>query len=390
MPSTPPRRRTRRRAGVVVATLAAVLAAPWAAQAQDLDVDRFRPTGDPRGFLTMPSTLPAGDRQWDVGLWLDYEYRSLVVDVAGDDAAILQHRLRGVLTGRFGLGDRVSLAVALPATFVQASERDVVGAGGSDLTVAALGDARVGLLVRAVGEPARRSPQEPAGLGLAFQGDVVLPTGSPEGLLGEPDARLALRAILDWHLFGLGAGVGLGWRHRFVHRSFPGVDARFRDELEATVGLRIPLPPPRAPALVLEGRLAVDARDPFADGALTAAEVDLAARFRAVGGALALTVGVGAGLTDAVGVPRVRGFVAAHWGTRVPDADEDGVPDAVDQCKQLPEDLDGFEDEDGCLDPDDDLDGIEDAADRCPRDPVGFDDDADGDGCPDAAPPENG
>ena len=30
------------------------------------------------------------------------------------------------------------------------------------------------------------------------------------------------------------------------------------------------------------------------------------------------------------------------------DFDEDGVPDDTDQCPDQPEDLDGFEDEDGC------------------------------------------
>lgn len=50
----------------------------------------------------------------------------------------------------------------------------------------------------------------------------------------------------------------------------------------------------------------------------------------------------------------------------------------------LPEDVDGFEDDDGCVDPDDDHDGIEDAADRCPREPEDRDGVDDEDGCPDA------
>ena len=34
------------------------------------------------------------------------------------------------------------------------------------------------------------------------------------------------------------------------------------------------------------------------------------------------------------------------------DRDHDGIPDAVDLCPDEPEDLDGFEDSDGCPDPD--------------------------------------
>jgi len=65
------------------------------------------------------------------------------------------------------------------------------------------------------------------------------------------------------------------------------------------------------------------------------------------------------------------------------DADGDGVPDGVDGCSTQPEDIDGFDDEDGCPDPDNDADGVPDAQDACPnRAPVGNTDE-DGDGCPD-------
>lgn len=52
-------------------------------------------------------------------------------------------------------------------------------------------------------------------------------------------------------------------------------------------------------------------------------------------------------------------------------------------CELGPEDVDGFEDEDGCADLDDDHDDIADASDACPcfaEDMDGFED---GDGCPD-------
>jgi len=48
------------------------------------------------------------------------------------------------------------------------------------------------------------------------------------------------------------------------------------------------------------------------------------------------------------------------------DTDRDQIPVGVDQCETEPEDLDGFQDEDGCPDPDNDQDGILDAADMCP------------------------
>ena len=49
------------------------------------------------------------------------------------------------------------------------------------------------------------------------------------------------------------------------------------------------------------------------------------------------------------------------------DADRDGVVGRADGCPNLPEDPDGFEDDDGCPETDDDGDGVLDADDVCPR-----------------------
>ena len=51
------------------------------------------------------------------------------------------------------------------------------------------------------------------------------------------------------------------------------------------------------------------------------------------------------------------------------DTDGDGIPDIRDLCPTLPEDKDGFQDEDGCPDLDNDGDGIPDASDLCPNEP---------------------
>lgn len=48
------------------------------------------------------------------------------------------------------------------------------------------------------------------------------------------------------------------------------------------------------------------------------------------------------------------------------DNDGDGVPDGMDNAPLEPEDVDTFQDEDGAPDPDNDADGIADVSDRCP------------------------
>ncbi|MDX9719594.1 MAG: OmpA family protein [Myxococcota bacterium] len=64
------------------------------------------------------------------------------------------------------------------------------------------------------------------------------------------------------------------------------------------------------------------------------------------------------------------------------DADYDGIEDGVDRCPYDPEDLDAFQDEDGCPDSDNDGDGLLDWADQCPMQPENFDGVQDEDGCP--------
>ncbi len=65
------------------------------------------------------------------------------------------------------------------------------------------------------------------------------------------------------------------------------------------------------------------------------------------------------------------------------DRDGDGVRDRHDRCADLPEDLDGFQDDDGCPDYDNDQDGIPDLRDGAPGEPEDYDGFQDQDGIPD-------
>ncbi|MCG8421202.1 MAG: OmpA family protein, partial [Proteobacteria bacterium] len=65
------------------------------------------------------------------------------------------------------------------------------------------------------------------------------------------------------------------------------------------------------------------------------------------------------------------------------DNDNDGVSGEDDVCPDAAEDLDGFEDLDGCPDPDNDRDGITDARDGCPVEAEVVNGVEDQDGCPD-------
>jgi outer membrane protein OmpA-like peptidoglycan-associated protein len=65
------------------------------------------------------------------------------------------------------------------------------------------------------------------------------------------------------------------------------------------------------------------------------------------------------------------------------DCDGDGIVGSQDKCWRIPEDFDGFEDDDGCPEDDNDMDGILDVDDGCPDEAEDFDGFEDADGCPD-------
>ncbi|HWU86776.1 MAG TPA: OmpA family protein [Kofleriaceae bacterium] len=106
---------------------------------------------------------------------------------------------------------------------------------------------------------------------------------------------------------------------------------------------------------------------------------------------IAAEVDIGFGIELALGGRRARrggGEVQVAQGGTAEDRDGDGIPDAKDACPDRPEDVDGFQDDDGCPDIDNDLDRVLDIADKCPTVPETYNGFQDDDGCPDTLPPE--
>lgn len=68
------------------------------------------------------------------------------------------------------------------------------------------------------------------------------------------------------------------------------------------------------------------------------------------------------------------------------DNDKDGIYDTQDRCPDIAEDFDGYKDDDGCDDFDDDNDSITDKKDVCPNDKEILNGYKDEDGCPDENP----
>jgi hypothetical protein len=177
-----------------------------------------------------------------------------------------------------------------------------------------------------------------------------------------------------------------GFKLRTAHREFG--NKTWGDEIPWGVGIVIK---PQAFGWDSKGRwswvlethgwLPAGPSAPFSNASLSPALVAGSARYAMRD--VSLLAGVEGPLTGAAGVPLARGVVSVQWAPRSHDADKDGVEDAADECPDLAEDRDGFEDQDGCPDFDNDDDGVPDSQDKCPsqkEDEDGFDDD---DGCPD-------
>jgi hypothetical protein len=94
--------------------------------------------------------------------------------------------------------------------------------------------------------------------------------------------------------------------------------------------------------------------------------------------------GLGSGLIPGVENDAIRGVLGiAYEPSRGFDEDLDTVGNNVDQCPGQSEDMDGFQDEDGCPDADNDRDNVADAADQCPDEAEDLDGIRDDDGCAD-------
>jgi outer membrane protein OmpA-like peptidoglycan-associated protein len=205
-----------------------------------------------------------------------------------------------------------------------------------------------------------------------------LPTGDAERARGSsgPAFTPSLVVRQRWRAVSIAGALGYRIQER---ASVPG--AHHDDALEAMLGLAVGL------SRVIE--LRAEARGRFGTVAwvegMVGAAIAPSERFEllaALGGAAPPSeIGEGAAALRAYLAARVSLGADA----RAPisdDVDRDGRLNAQDACALLPEDRDGFLDDDGCPDLDDDADGARDDADKCPRASEDRDGFEDADGCP--------
>lgn len=285
------------------------------------------------------------------------------------------------------------------------------------LTTNAVGDPRILGRVRILGQDGEELRERNDGPGVAALAVVTLPLGTKGSFATEGAVTFDLHAIADFHFLGLGVVADLGWRHRFINKDIGGVTFRDRFLWGFGIKVPIPLGRGLAGMFEIRGehdarRPFQNARRSSVEGDLGIryglSGLSLTALF-GMGFASGIgtpsyraTLGVmwsprfqdadGDSIQDADDncpyFPEDYDDFEDEDGCDDPDNDGDYVPDLDDECpfEEAEEGRDW--DENGCTDPlrDDDRDGIDVVLDACPTRPEDMDGFEDDDGCPEPGP----
>jgi OmpA-OmpF porin, OOP family len=362
----------------------------------------FRPAVDSKGHFSVNGSPILPHLDISFGLILDYAYGLMRMEDPYDlDQALVAHSIWGTLHFNLGLFNWAVVGVQVPVGLNFGNENYVAPPGdapwGPSVNTSSLSGWN-GQMIGDVSLHAKfrflRVERFPVGLGAVLQ--LQFMSGQPRNLLGDPGSyglsAVWLNAIVDgepsrrfrW-------AVNLGYRLVLASTpelTIPDSDGSaagtFQYDDQITFGAAISVNVVRNRLdFVTEfyGATTIGSFFDYANGGLPM-EVDLGLKIFTERNSY-LYIGAGTGIfSPGYDSPAARVFFAWIFEPSIGDRDGDGIKDDVDQCPDDPEDLDDFEDIDGCPDPDNDRDGIPDVDDECPLVPEDRDGEEDEDGCP--------
>ncbi|MGE6761436.1 Ig-like domain-containing protein [Corallococcus interemptor] len=368
----------RRRARGLALTLAAGLSLGAASRAEAqatvseaIDVQQYKPGPGAYDVLGVNSARVAPHLTWSVGASLNYSHQPLNFYDPREDTfvyRIVERQVSLDLMGSVSLFDRLEVGLVLPLTVTGSQPSGAVAAQFADgVGTAGLGDLRIVPKLALLKQGA---------LNLAVLAPFTLPTGGADSFLGAEGLTFQPRVAGEWATPSLRllANVGVNLRKAQDLRNL-----RVGSELAFGVGAEVPITQALSAQATIAGALGLSESDEeeFPLELLGAVKYRFAQGFAA-------HVGAGPGLTRGYGTPAFRvlaGLAYTPGGAPAPVAAA-----RAPVCTLGPEDFDGFQDDDGCLDPDDDRDGIPDVSDTCPTEPETVNGYRDDDGCPDTVP----
>jgi OmpA-OmpF porin, OOP family len=395
---------------------------PLVQNGQGMEARLFRSAVDTKGHFTVDGTQILPHLKFSLGLTLDFGFSGwpapeLKDDKAYDKTTVKNYIFSGLMFN-LGLWDMIAVGLQVPIAIPKGSvfagytlnDADAwVARSGKWSTKGNIGDITVHAKLRWI-----RADRHPIGLGTVIQYQFMT-GGQPEILMSEPGTALAAKMILDFEPKSWYRGaVNVGMRYAFgadknnylaigrvktggtlnADGTVPivnGVDVNlFKYGPMVTFGF--------GNTFVLWPGVMDAVVEVYGNDMLTGGSMD----YLSLEGNVGLKVYVErssylmAGYAHGIPVAGKRGdnagygfqslehrvFIGFAFEPSVGDKDGDGIKDDVDQCPENPEDMDDFNDSDGCPDPDNDRDGIPDIGDDCPLVPEDMDGDADKDGCP--------
>jgi len=373
---------TRNRFGRCLTFLALLFAASAQAQGTPIEfpVDNFRVAPSTRGYYVTEDGTVLPHLHPSVQLWGNYANSPLkLYDTDGDEEVdpLVKDRMDIDLMIAFGFFDVLELGLVLPATVMNSGERGTVldrPANAAELG-GGFRDIRVVPKVRA-------ASSDGGVVNFAIALPFSVPTGKTEDLLGEEGMSFYPHAILSFDTAYFDLAINGGARIRKDQSaSFTPAQPSVQvgNEIFGSIGMRI--------GLVEDVFYLVS--DTFLSAALEEQDKE-EVPLETLGGVrlyfengIVLNAGAGGGLTQGLGTPTYRVLAGIGWEYMPdPDRDMDGLINEVDECPDTPEDMDDFEDVDGCPEPDNDEDGVLDEPDQCPLEPEDKDGFEDKDGCP--------
>ena len=365
---------------LIVSLLAATSARAQSAEPTGASLDRWQPGLDAEAVGSVNVGRVPLVTSYDLWVELGYAHDLILVTDrdAGSSGALVGPRLFAHLGGSYTLLPWLQVGANLPVVLYQDRGDPPPSAFGTvgSLTAGGLGDLTV---------TAKLAPFSPARtwVDLAFLVGVGVPTHVPgDAYLGD-DVGFSVGAAASRTLADLemSANLGYHWRPTVAF-----LDADIGPEFRLALGAGYDLDSLTDLPLTAEvsWMLATRHDAPFSNINETPSELLFGATWRGFA-PIEVNAAAGFGLVAGVGTPAVRLLLGARFVERPSDRDGDRNPDHTDACPEKPEDIDGFEDSDGCPDPDNDQDGIFDDIDECPDEPESFNDVEDEDGCPDTA-----
>ena len=348
-------------------------------------VQTFNPAPGPHNYLTTRGARTNGEMAWSAGLMANYGYKPFVVlscesltdcdgSGASDDEEVLvvENVATADLMASFTPIPMLQAGLRVPITYLKGQGLTDEGyADPNELSATGLGDPELELKARLLG-----LPDAPLVLGGAVFARAPVGDGmNDDKYMGDESVVVGARGILDLQNGPVGIGLNLAGLYRGegrVGNTTIGPEFRFG----AAFGYQAS-PVVRVVADVFGGTGFSSSHGS------NSAELDLGAQISPLGSPLVVTLGAGFGVLRGAGVPAVRALLGFTYVQEIRDQDEDTVMDDDDQCPKVAEDLDGFEDSDGCPDDNNDGDLVLDKDDKCPdtaEDPDSFQDE---DGCPD-------